>query len=106
MGTKEPSKGPGHRVAVLLSLLTLAVDAAAAFGRIFQGVAPAVRLGAAAAIAVALAALFERRSIVLSSIASAAALVVTAGLMVFPATTRYGLPMLDTFIIVDDYDAQ
>src|SRR5207302_1890827 len=51
----------------------------------------------AAAIAVAPAALLERRSIVLAALVSAAALILTASLMVFPATTRYGLPMLETF---------
>lgn len=97
MGAKEPSKAASYRVAVVLSLLALAIDAATAFGRIFQGEAPTMRLAIAAAVSVALAVLFERRSVVLASLVSAAALIVVIGLMVFPSTTRYGLPMLETF---------
>jgi transglutaminase-like putative cysteine protease len=100
MAAKEPQKASGHRVVVVLSLLALTADSAVAFGRIFQGDAPAVHLALAAGIAVLLAAAFEHRSIGLATVVSAAGLAVAAGLIVYPSTTRYGLPMLETFRMI------
>jgi hypothetical protein len=72
------------------------VVAAAAFGRVYQGQGPTVRLGFVALLAMGLAILMERRSLVLATIVSAAGLVVAIALFVFPNTTVAGLPTLAT----------
>lgn len=74
------------------ALVVLAGVTGAAFGRVFEGGRPTARLVLAAAAAVALAALLERRHLALSVAAATAAALVTIGLVVFPASTWFGLP--------------
>jgi transglutaminase-like putative cysteine protease len=68
----------------------------AAFGRVLQGRPASIRLVTAGAIAVILAEVFRRRNVLLSTLVSAAALLVALGLMVFPDTTWNGVPTPDT----------
>jgi TgpA N-terminal domain/Transglutaminase-like superfamily len=95
--SQEAEKAPGSRLLYLLALLAVAVDAAAAFGRVFQGSGTALRLGLAAGVAVLLASLLERRHVLLATLASAAALTVTVGLMLFPKTLWHELPTASTW---------
>ncbi|HEX6208924.1 MAG TPA: DUF3488 domain-containing protein, partial [Actinomycetota bacterium] len=85
----------GHAL-LTAALILLAGVTGAAFGRVFEGGRPAARLVLAAAAAVALAALLERRHLALSVATAAAAALVTIGLLVFPATTWFGLPTPST----------
>jgi TgpA N-terminal domain/Transglutaminase-like superfamily len=80
-----------------VALVALAGATAAAFGRVFEGAAPSARLVAAAVIAVLIAALFERRSLLLSLAASAVGLFWCLGLFVFPRTLWWGFPSLETY---------
>jgi transglutaminase-like putative cysteine protease len=93
----KADRAPGSRGLFLLALLTLTVVAAVAFGRVFKGDGPALRLGLAAAVAVVLAAALERRNVLLATLVSAVGLAVAIGLLVFPTTTRFGLPTLRTW---------
>jgi len=85
-----------HRLIALAAALLLAATTALAFGRVFLGAATTLQLVGAALGAAVLAVAFERRSLLLSTVASAAGLAVAVGLIVFPETTWYGLPTTDT----------
>ena len=66
---------PGHqRLLGLAAVAGLAVATALAFGRGFAGRAPTLQLVAAALASVAIAALFERRGLLLATLASLAGL--------------------------------
>ncbi len=85
-----------HRLIGLVAALLLAATTALAFGRVFLGAASSLQLLGAAVAAAGLAVVFERRSLLLSTVASAAGLAVAIGLVVFPETTWYGFPSADT----------
>lgn len=93
----NPPTATGIRVVLLTALVALSVTTAVAFGRLFAGVEPTLRLAAAGAAAVLLAALLERQGILLSVLASGAGLALAVALLVFPETTWYGLPTRATF---------
>ena len=98
MATEQTTeKTQGSRLVLLIALLALAIDAAAAFGRVYQGSDPGLRLGLASGVAVLLAAGLERRHVLLGALVSAAGLAVAVGLLVFPHTLRFGLPTVTTF---------
>ncbi|MBA3739414.1 MAG: hypothetical protein H0W97_12725, partial [Actinobacteria bacterium] len=80
----------------LLAALLLAATTALAFGRVFLGAASSLQLVGAAVAAAGLAVAFERRSLLLSTVASAVGLALAIGLIVFPETTWYGIPTADT----------
>ncbi|MGI8615959.1 MAG: transglutaminase TgpA family protein [Actinomycetota bacterium] len=85
-----------HRLIGLLAALLLAATTALAFGRVFLGATSSLQLVGAAVAAAGLAVVFERRSLLLSTVASAAGLVLAVSLIVYPGTTWYGLPTADT----------
>ena len=96
MAVEASREAPGGRLVLLTGLTALVVVAAAAFGRVYQGHGPTVRLGFVALLAMGLAILLERRSLVLATIVSAIGLAVAVALFVFPDTTAAGLPTLAT----------
>jgi transglutaminase-like putative cysteine protease len=85
-----------HRLIGFLAALLLAAATALAFGRVFLGIGTTFQLLGVAVAAACLAVAFERRSLLLSTVASAIGLAVAVGLIVFPASTWYGLPTTDT----------
>jgi transglutaminase-like putative cysteine protease len=85
-----------HRLIGLVDAVPLAVAKALAFGRVFFGAASSLQLLGAAVAAACLAVVFERRSLLLSTVASATGLALAVGLIVLPETTWYGLPTADT----------
>jgi transglutaminase-like putative cysteine protease len=88
---------PGHqRLLGLLAVAGLAAATAFAFGRVFAGRLPTWELVAAALASVAIAALFERRGLLLATLASLAGLVLAITWIVLPQTAWYGLPTLRT----------
>ena len=96
MDARDRTSDRSGRALLTAALLLLAGTTGAAFGRVFDGSAPAARLVLAAAAAVLLAAVLERRHLALSVAASAAAALFVIGLVVFPATTWFGLPTPST----------
>jgi len=96
MDARDGPADRSSRALLTAALLVLAGATGAAFGRVFAGGAPAARLVLAAAAAVLLAAVLERRHLALSVAASAAAALLMIGVVVFPATTWFGLPTLST----------
>jgi hypothetical protein len=91
-----------HRLLGLLAVVSLVTASALAFGRVFSGTIPTLKLLAVGLLAVGLAAAFERRSLVLATIVSAAGLLVAVGLLVFPDSTFWGLPTRATFGAIGD----
>ena len=88
---------PGHqRLLGLLAVAGLAAATAFAFGRVFAGRLPTWELVAAALASVAIAALFERRGLLLATLASLAGLVLAITWIVLPQTAWYGLPTMRT----------
>ena len=75
----------------------VAVATGLAFGRVFSGHGSTWRLIFVALISAGVAALMERRNLLLATIVSTAVLVVVIGLLVFPGTTWHGLPTLETW---------
>jgi transglutaminase-like putative cysteine protease len=74
----------------------LAAAMAFAFGRVFAGRLPTWQLIAAALASVAIAAAFERRGLLLATLASVAGLALAITWIVLPQTAWYGLPSLRT----------
>jgi transglutaminase-like putative cysteine protease len=96
----------GQRLLALGAVCALAVATASAFGRVFVGGGSVVRLMGVALGSALLAGLLERRNLVLATLVSAAGLLVVVGVVVFPKTTLYGLPTIDTLTAIRDAAGQ
>ena len=94
---REPEEAPrGHRLVALGAVALLSLATAVAFGRVFSGRVPTLKLVAAAMASTALAALMERRSSLLAAVVSAVGLFVAVGWLVFPHSLFYGVPAART----------
>ena len=94
---REQEEAPrGHRLVALGAVALLSVATAVAFGRVFSGRVPTLKLVGVALASTGLAALMERRSSLLSALVSAAGLFVAVGWLVFPHTLYYGVPAART----------
>ncbi len=96
----------GQRLLALGGVCALAVATAAAFGRVFSGGGSVLRLMGVALASALLAASLERRNLVLATLVSAAGLLVVVGIVVFPKTTWFGLPTIDTLRTIRDAAGQ
>jgi len=92
---QDPTVGRA-RVVGLLAVAGLAAATAFAFGRVFLGRLPTLKLVVAAVAAVLLAGALERRGLALTLLVSAAGLALAVTWLVLPQTTWYGLPSLRT----------
>jgi transglutaminase-like putative cysteine protease len=91
---RELQEAPRSHRLIQVGAVVLASSAAAiAFGRVFAGRATTWKLVLVALLSIGLAAAFERRSPLLAALVSAAALLWTLGIMVFPHTLWFGLPL-------------
>jgi transglutaminase-like putative cysteine protease len=72
------------------------VATALAFGRVFEGRLPTLELVAVALASVAVAVAFERRGLLLATLASLLGLALAIAWIVLPQTTWYGIPSLRT----------
>jgi transglutaminase-like putative cysteine protease len=91
----DPTSGR-QRLLGLAAVAGLAAATAFAFGRVFTGRLPTWQLVAAALASVGVAALFERRGLLLATIASFVGLALAITLIVLPQTAWYGLPSMRT----------
>jgi transglutaminase-like putative cysteine protease len=96
MGAERQTTGQTDRRVLLAALFALAAVTGISFGRVFTGTSPAVRLAAAGVLAVGVATLFARRHLGVSLLASAGALLLALGVLVYPRTTWAGIPTDDT----------
>src|SRR3990172_10362223 len=91
----DPTPGR-QRLLGLAAVAGLAAAAAFAFGRVFAGRLPTWQLVAAALASVGVAALFERRGLLLATVASLVGLALAITWIVLPQTAWYGLPSMRT----------
>jgi transglutaminase-like putative cysteine protease len=91
-----------HRLIAFAAVLLLAVATALAFARVFLGSSTTLKLVAVAVAAALIAVALERRSLLLATVVSAIGLALAIGLFVFPDTTWYGLPTMDTLRAAGD----
>ena len=96
MATTLSATGAQDHRFLVAALLALGGVTGVAFGRVFQGRPATLRLVLAGVLAVALAEVLRRRNILVSVLGSAAGLLAVLGLAVFPGTTWFALPTLDT----------
>jgi transglutaminase-like putative cysteine protease len=96
MAHPDGTSARAHRLIGLIASLLLATTTALAFGRVFDGAGAGLKLLAVATASALLAVAFERRSLLLATLASAAGVAVAVGLTVFPDTTWYGIPTGET----------
>jgi transglutaminase-like putative cysteine protease len=85
-----------QRLTALVAIVLVAVAVGFAFGRVFVGHHATYKLLAVGVASAIVAWLFERRSLLLATIVSAALLIVAIGILVFPSTTWFGAPTLET----------
>lgn len=101
MARPEDEVVRGHGLIPLAAVGGLALACALAFGRVFAGRTPTLRLALAALLAVALAWATERRGLAFATAASALGLLVTLTWLVFPQTAWYGLPSVRTLRAIE-----
>ncbi len=106
MAHDSSSSPRGQRLLAIGAVCALAVATAAAFGRVFTGDHAVLRLIGVALTSALLAAVLERRNLVLATLVSAAGLLVVVGVVVFPKTTLHGLPTMDTLRALRDAAGQ
>jgi transglutaminase-like putative cysteine protease len=85
-----------QRLTALIGIELIALAVGFAFGRVFIGHGATYRLLAVSVVSALVAWAFERRSLLLATAVSAVLLVVAIGIVVFPATTWFGAPTLET----------
>ena len=102
MARTQGTSARTQRLTAGVATSLVAAAAAIALGRVFAGNGPTLRLLVAGLASAALAAALERRNLVLATVVSVAGLVLTVGLLVFPGTTWYGLPTIETLRAVAD----
>ena len=95
---REQEEAPrSHRFVAVGAVALLVTATAVAFGRVFSGRMPTLKLVATALASLALAGLLERRSPILAALASAVFLLLFLGWLVFPETLWHGFPSAQTF---------
>jgi TgpA N-terminal domain/Transglutaminase-like superfamily len=88
---------PGHqRLLGLAAVAGLSVATALAFGRVFEGRLPTLELVAVALASFGVAVAFERRGLLLATLASLLGLALAIAWVVLPQTTWYGIPSIRT----------
>jgi transglutaminase-like putative cysteine protease len=102
MATQQEPTPKAHRLLALGAGGLLAAATAIAFGRVFVGHGATWKLLVAGLASVAVAGLLERRSLLLSTLASAVCLLVALAVLVFPQTTWLGLPTSETLGAIRD----
>jgi hypothetical protein len=85
-----------QRLTALVAIILIGVAVGLAFGRVFIDQDATYRLLAVGVVSAVLAWSVERRSLLLATVVSAALLIVAIGVVVFPGTTWFGAPTLET----------
>ena len=85
-----------QRLTALIAIELIALAVGFAFGRVFIGHGATYRLLLVSVSSALVAWAFERRSLLLATAVSGVLLVVAVGIVVFPATTWFGAPTLET----------
>ena len=97
MAQSERTPARAHRLIGATAVFAVAAATALAFARVFVGHGPTWKLLAVGSASAAVAIAFERRSLILATLASAAACAVAISVVVFPDSSWFGLPTVHTF---------
>lgn len=95
----HPQRTPAraHRLIGAAAVVAVALTTALAFARVFVGHGPTWKLLAVGLTSAGIAVAFERRSLILATVVSAAACAVAVAVVVFPESAWFGLPTMHTF---------
>ncbi|MFL5799976.1 MAG: DUF3488 and DUF4129 domain-containing transglutaminase family protein [Actinomycetota bacterium] len=94
---RELEEAPrSHRLIQVGAVASVTAAAAIAFGRVFTGHAATWKLVLVGLVSIGIAAALERRSPLLAALISAVGLLWTLGILVFPDTLWFGLPLGST----------
>ncbi len=94
---RELEEAPrSHRLIQIGAVAAVSAAAAIAFGRVFTGHAATWKLVLVGLVSIGIAAALERRSPLLAALISAVGLLWTLGILVFPDTLWFGLPLGST----------
>ncbi len=85
-----------QRLTALAAMVAVAFAVAFAIGRAFAGRTTTGKLLAVGLATAVVAWAFERRSLLLATLAAVVVLLIALGLLVFPSSTWFGLPTLET----------
>ncbi|HUL84146.1 MAG TPA: DUF3488 and transglutaminase-like domain-containing protein [Actinomycetota bacterium] len=85
-----------QRLTSLVAITLVATAVGFAFGRVFQGQGATYRILLVGILSGVVAWAFERRNLLLATLASAGLLIVVLAVAVFPSTTWFGAPTLET----------
>ncbi|HEU4355262.1 MAG TPA: DUF3488 and transglutaminase-like domain-containing protein [Actinomycetota bacterium] len=96
MARTEDPTARAYRLIPLATVGALAFATALAFGRVFEGRAPTLRLIAAGLMAAAIGWATSRRGLLAATLASLVGLALALTWLVFPQTAWFGLPTLRT----------
>jgi transglutaminase-like putative cysteine protease len=102
MAPEQEPAARSQRVLAVGAAALIAAATAIAFGRVFVGHGATWRLLATAVASVGIAALFERRSLLLATVVSGVCLVLVLGWLVFPHATWFGVPTEQTLRAIGD----
>jgi transglutaminase-like putative cysteine protease len=96
MANRDEPFARAERLIALAPVALVGVATALAFARVFEGGGATLRLLVATLASLAVAVAFERRGLLAATIASGVALIVAIGVLVFPTSTAWGFPTLET----------
>jgi transglutaminase-like putative cysteine protease len=85
-----------QRLITVVAMCLLALTSALAIGRVFIGTASTYEMVVVALASALLACAMERRNLLLATAMSALGMLIAIGVFVFPQTTWFGLPTLET----------
>lgn len=96
MARTQGTSARTQRLITVVAMCLLALTSALAIGRVFIGTASTYEMVVVALASALLACAMERRNLLLATAVSALGMLIAIGVFVFPQTTWFGLPTLET----------
>ena len=96
MARTQGTSARTQRLITVVAMCLLALTSALAIGRVFIGTASTYEMVVVALASALLACAMERRNLLLATAVSAVGMLIAIGIFVFPETTWFGLPTLET----------
>ena len=96
MARTQGTSARTQRLITVVAMCLLALTSALAIGRVFIGTASTYEMVVVALASALLACAMERRNLLLATAVSALGMLIAIGIFVFPQTTWFGLPTLET----------
>lgn len=96
MARTQGTSARTQRLITVVAMCLLALTSALAIGRVFVGTASTYEMVVVALASALLACAMERRNLLLATAVSALGMLIAIGVFVFPETTWFGVPTLET----------